>query len=161
MCVLVSRYTFCLILLFTKLYNLLKAKHVYLYQIYVYVCMYVCMYVCVCVCVRACVRARARACVLLFSLKQYTYTIIISKTSIRIIAVQHIPKWTNVYILYCDYVLCIRPKIKYMFCSVLLIKYGMLLVVKTHYFQWCDYLILPLGICSTERFEMDEHTSSA
>ena len=27
---------------------------------------------------------------------------------------------TNVYKLYCDYVLCIRPKIKYLFCSVLL-----------------------------------------
>jgi len=37
---------------------------------------------------------------LLFSLKQYTYTIIISKTSIRIIAVKHIPNVTNVYI-YC------------------------------------------------------------
>ena len=38
---------------------------------------------CVCVCARMCVRV----CVLLFCLNKYTYTIIISKTSIRSIAV--------------------------------------------------------------------------
>ena len=31
---------------------------------------------------------------------------------------------TNVYILYCDYVLCIRPEIKYLFCSVPNIDYN-------------------------------------
>ena len=60
--------TFCLILLFTKLYNLLKAKHV-------------CVCVRACVCMRACVRmcVRACACFVVF-FKKYTYTIIISKT---------------------------------------------------------------------------------
>jgi len=66
MCVLDSRYTFCLILLFTKLYNLLKAKHIYLYQ------------KCVCVArVRVLVRACVYVFVLLFSLKNI-HTLLLS-----------------------------------------------------------------------------------
>ena len=69
-----SRYSFCLKLLLTKLYNLLKAKHVYLCEMCVRVCMCVC--VCVCVCVCACVYI----CVCyVVSLNTYTYTIIISQ----------------------------------------------------------------------------------
>ena len=31
---------------------------------------------------------------------------------------RQLTRYSIVYILYCDYVLCIRPRIKYMFCSV-------------------------------------------
>jgi len=46
---------------------------------------------------------------------------------------------TNVYILYCHYVLCIRPKIKYLFCSVLLFQESIqhpLCSSVTHYMEW-------------------------
>ena len=61
---------------------------------------HVCVRVCVCVCVRACVRACVRVCVcacacacaracvcFVVFFKKYTYTIIIPKTSMRIVAV--------------------------------------------------------------------------
>ena len=145
MCVLDSRYTFCLILLFRKLYNLLKAKHVYLYQICVCVlracvCVRVSVRVCVRVCVCVCV------CVLLFSLKH----IHILSLSLRQAYELSLCSIYQMWQMYCDYVLCIRPKINYLFCSVLFFKQYYLFIaistrstrLRTSYLQIKKYMYL-------------------